>query len=71
MLSTSAGLAVRDTMKAQGFEFPKIFEQKSDAITFLEDNGLWILHPGLWVMSNAEPRLKVTLQVCRILHGLC
>lgn len=59
MLSTSAAPAVRDTMEAQGFELPKIFVQRADAITFLEKNGLWILQPGLWVMTNAEPKLQV------------
>lgn len=64
MLSTSAAPAVRDTMSAQGFELPQIFEKKTDAIAFLEENKLWILQPGLWVMTKAEPKLQVTF--CRI-----
>lgn len=58
MLSTSAAPAVRDTMSAQGFELPQIFEKKTDAIAFLEENKLWILQPGLWVMTKAEPKLQ-------------
>lgn len=59
MLLTAAAPGVRDTMEAQGFELPKIFVHKTEAIVFLEENGLWILQPGLWVMTNAEPKLQV------------
>lgn len=64
MLSTSDAPAVRETMEAQEFQLPKIFAAKTDAIDFLENNGLWILQPGLWVMTKAEPRLEVTW-LCR------
>lgn len=60
MLSASAAPAVRDTMAAQEFSLPKIFEKKDDAIAFLEEQGLWVLQPGLWVLTNAEPKLQVT-----------
>lgn len=46
-------------MKAQGFNLPDIFAQREDAVKFLNDNCLWLLHPGLAVNGMVEPKLKV------------
>lgn len=46
-------------MDMQEFQFPKLFKEKSTAVTFLETGGLWVLHPGLFVSSMVDPKLKV------------
>lgn len=59
MLSTRGPAATREIMDMQEFQFPKLFKEKSSAVTFLQSNGLWVLHPGLWVSSMVDPKLKV------------
>lgn len=59
MLSTWGAGATRDTMSAQGFELPKLFKEKQAAVVFLNENKLWHTHPGLWVSTMVDPKLKV------------
>lgn len=51
--------AARDILESQQFSLPGLFPQKADAISYLESSKLWILQPGLWVSSIAEPKLAV------------
>lgn len=64
MISTLGGEKTRKVMNSQGFDMPKLFEHKADAISFLDKNGLWACHPGLFVSGMVEPKLEVR-------HGVC
>lgn len=59
MIGALGPAKTRDIMKAQEFDLPKLFTQKADAVSFLHDNGLWLLQPGLAVTAMVEPKLKV------------
>lgn len=57
-------------MEVQGFDLPKLFTQKVDAVKFLHDNGLWLVHPGLAVTGMVEPKLKVRFGIFVLARGV-
>lgn len=63
MMSTLGGEKTRKIMDSQGFKMPLLFTQKAGAMSFLEKNGLWACHPGLFVSGMVEPKLGVR-RVC-------
>ncbi|CAN0104148.1 unnamed protein product, partial [Scytosiphon promiscuus] len=56
---SSSSNAAREILDSQNFSLPALFPQKADAISYLESSKLWVLQPGLWVSSIAEPKLLV------------
>lgn len=59
IVSKHAPTATRNIMSNQGLSFPDLFLERNDAIKFLQEHDLFVLHPGFAVSGVVEPQLEV------------